>query len=232
MRVLVIDDSPFICKAVAKALEGTEHEVIDTAMNGQIGVEKYLALQPDIITLDVTMPVMDGLEAAAQIEKLETGTPIVAMTANIMSGEMEIYKSSGIPDYISKPFTSQELWRCLMKYLTPAGQSAAEKNTQFDEIDLDLEFKKVLQRHFLENNQNKYEEIIDAIKADDIKLAHRIAHTLKGNAAQLGRTSLRMAASDVERQLKGGENLATEDQLKTLKAELSDFLQELSLIYS
>ena len=185
----------------------------------------------DLIFMDVQMPVMDGLEAAARIEEMNTGTPIVAMTANIMSGEMEIYRMSGILDYISKPFTSQRLWRCLMKYLTPLNKEAEAKSGQNGEIDLDLEFKKVLRHHFWKNNQNKYNELINAIRTDDLTSAHRIAHTLKGNAAQLGRITLQMAALDVERQLKEGKNLVTEEQLGTLKSELDRFFTELSLIY-
>jgi CheY-like chemotaxis protein len=179
--------------------------------------------------MDIQMPVMDGLETASRIEKLHTGTPIIAMTANIMYGEMEIYKQSGIPDFISKPFTSQELWRCLLKYLKPVNKVEEKNKPQNTETDIDLEFKKVLQHHFWKNNQNKYNEMIKAMEAGDLELAHRIAHTLKGNAAQLGRTGLHIAAADVERQLKEGK--ATEDQLKTFEAEFYKFLEELSLIY-
>jgi HPt (histidine-containing phosphotransfer) domain-containing protein len=95
-----------------------------------------------------------------------------------------------------------------------------------------LEFKKVLQLHFWKNNQNKYNELIKAIEAGDLELAHRIAHTLKGNAAQLGKKSLNIAAADVERQLKEGKMLVTEDQLKTLETEFNKYLKELSLLYN
>jgi CheY-like chemotaxis protein len=75
--------------------------------------------QFDLIFMDMHMPVMDGLEASEAIMKLNTGIPIVAMTANIMSNETEIYKSKGMIDCVGKPFTSQELWHCLMKYFKP-----------------------------------------------------------------------------------------------------------------
>ncbi len=173
------------------------------------------------------MPVMDGLEAAPQIEKLKTGTPIVAMTANIMSGEMEHYRANGMPDFIGKPLTSQELWRCLLKYLTPVNRNNVNKNTL---TEADALYMKMLQQHFLNSNRNRYEEIVKALEVGDIKLAHRLAHSLKGNAAQLGETGLQKAASDVEGRLKHGENLVTGEQLETLKSELSIFLDKLSLI--
>jgi CheY-like chemotaxis protein len=179
----------------------------------------------DLIFMDIQMPIMDGLEAASIIAKLHTGTPIIAMTANIMSDEKELYRESGMPDYVSKPFTSQELWRCLMKYLNPAKRESAPKSMQFE---ADMDFEKTLQMLFAKNNQTKFEEIAGALESGDIKLAHRLAHTLKSNAGQLGKSSLQSIAADVERQLKGGENLVTEEQLKVLEAELRIVLDELA----
>jgi len=74
--------------------------------------------QFDLIFMDMHMPVMDGLDASAEIIKLNIGVPIIAMTANVMSDNLDIYKAAGINDYVSKPFTSQELWRCLLKYFS------------------------------------------------------------------------------------------------------------------
>jgi CheY-like chemotaxis protein len=242
--ILICEDNSMNQLVIKESLErvGLNAVIAENGLEGVNIVRKRVEEggKPfDLIFMDIQMPVMDGLAASSQIEKLQTGTPIIAMTANIMSGEMEIYRQSGIPDYISKPFTSQELWRCLLKYLTPVNQNAAlktaydhVKNTQTDDIDLDLEFKKVLQEHFWKNNQNKFNEIINAIKTGDLTLAHRIAHTLKGNAAQLGRTGLQIAATDVERHLKEGEMLVTEEQLKTLETEINKFLEELSLLYN
>ena len=66
-KVLVIDDSPFVFKAVTKALEGTEYEVVGNALDGQLGIDKYIETRADVITLDVTMPVMDGLQTAKKL---------------------------------------------------------------------------------------------------------------------------------------------------------------------
>jgi CheY-like chemotaxis protein len=213
---------------------GLKTIIADNGLEGLNIVSKRVeeGMDPfDLIFMDIQMPVMDGLETASKIEKFKTGTPIIAMTANIMYEEMEIYRQSGIPDYISKPFTSQELWRCLLKYLKPVNRIAETSKPQNTETDLDLEFKKVLQHHFWKNNQNKYNEMIKAMEAGDLELAHRIAHTLKGNAAQLGRTGLHIAAADVERGLKEGKILVTKDQLKTLETEFYKYLEELSLFY-
>jgi signal transduction histidine kinase/DNA-binding response OmpR family regulator len=224
------------------------------AGNGKIGVEMVQnriekgEKKFDLIFMDMHMPVMDGLEASEKIIELNAGIPIVAMTANIMSDDREIYKKSGMNDCVGKPFTSQELWRCLMKYLTPVNtenkntpekKSGSETGFQLNSAsqlnadslyEAEMEFQKSLQKLFAKNNQKKFDEIVKAIEADDITLAHRLVHTLKGNAAQIGKTLLRKAAADVEQLLKDGKNLVTEEHLKLLETELTVALKELNLL--
>jgi CheY-like chemotaxis protein len=181
----------------------------------------------DLIFMDMHMPVMDGLEAASIINKFKTGTPIIAMTANIMSTDRELYKMNGMPDYVGKPFTSQILWQCLMKYLTPVKKENGRRQENIW-TEEDMELQKAAQLNFVKYNQDNFSEIENAIKTNDIKLAHRLAHTLKGNAGQIGKSSLQSAAIDVEQALKDGSNLVTREQLKLLETELQMALDELS----
>jgi signal transduction histidine kinase/DNA-binding response OmpR family regulator len=178
----------------------------------------------DLIFIDIQMPVMDGLEAASKIINMGIKTPLVAMTANIMSSELELYKRNGMSDFLGKPFTSQELWKCLMKYLPVTNFSVVEKKEQ---NDLDEEFKNYLKAHFVKNNQTKFAEFKKALE-EDIQLAHRIAHTLKGNAGQIGEKRLQEAAKTVEKTLKGGENLLSEEQINTMETELKAVLERLA----
>jgi len=173
---------------------------------------------------------MDGLEASAKIFELNTGVPIVAMTANIMSNDREIYRMSGMSDCVGKPFTSQELWRCLMKYFTPISGGTAIKKADHRHnttVESDAEFQKSLQRMFLGNNRQKFEEIKNSLEANDIKLAHRLVHTLKSNSGQIGMSLLQKAASNVEHSLKGGKNAASAEQLSILEDELNSALSQL-----
>jgi len=167
------------------------------------------------------MPVMDGLEAAAKIIDLNTGIPIVAMTANVMSDDMDVYSKSGMTDCVGKPFTSQELWHCLMKYFKPINWQAIDETLQTQEENA-LWQKLVI--NFVKDNQSRFGEITEAIDAGEVQLAHRLAHTLKGNAGQLGETRLQKAAGDVEQQLKNGEKLVTQQQMTVLKTELDKVL--------
>ena len=123
-EVLVCEDNEMNQLVVAEHLERVGLKTV-IAKNGQIGVNlikerKESQAKPfNLILMDIHMPVMDGLDAADKILALNTGTPIVAMTANIMTNDKDIYRQRGMKDCVGKPFTSKELWACLLKYLEP-----------------------------------------------------------------------------------------------------------------
>ena len=122
--VLVCDDNMMNQLVICEHLEQVGLKTI-IAENGKIGVDMvYERMQKgeprfDLIFMDMFMPVMDGIEAASKILELDAANPVIAMTANIMASDLENYKKHGMLDYLGKPFTSQELWRILLKYLTP-----------------------------------------------------------------------------------------------------------------
>ena len=108
-KILVIDDSPFIFKAVKKALEPHGFEVIDNASNGQIGLEMYHKYMPDVVTLDVTMPVMDGIEAAKALFAKYPDVKIILMSAMGDDVLINQAKEIGIKHFVTKPFKAEEL---------------------------------------------------------------------------------------------------------------------------
>jgi len=196
----------------------------DVAENGLIGIEMVKNRMNkgeklyDLIFMDMHMPVMDGLEAAVEIVKMGVKIPIVALTANIMVDDLDMYKTHGIVDCVSKPFTSQELWRCLLKHLTPVNKVGAQTESDTDQESLE--------KYFVQTNVNKYDEICKCMEAGDIKQAHRLVYALKGNAGQVGKNRLQSAAAAVEHQLADGTNSVTPEQMTALKNELDSALTE------
>jgi two-component system cell cycle response regulator DivK len=93
---------------------------VTTAKNGAAAVAKAIAELPDLILMDIQIPVMDGLQAAAQIRKEPTTQviPILAATAKTMSGDKEKCLAAGCNDYIAKPFTHRQLQVAIEKLLT------------------------------------------------------------------------------------------------------------------
>ncbi len=228
-EVLVCEDNRMNQMVISEHLERVGIKPV-IAENGKVAVDMVSdrvqkgAKLFDLILMDIQMPVMDGLEAASKIIQLHTGTPIVAVTANVMSNDREIYKSHGMPDCISKPFTTLELWQCLAKYL---GSTSLEVKKLRKKDKDDDKLQKRLRLTFVKDNQEKFKEIRDAIDNNDIKLANRLAHTLKGNAGLIGESFLQKAAADVESLLKDGKNLVTDSIMSKLEHELNQVLKEL-----
>jgi HPt (histidine-containing phosphotransfer) domain-containing protein len=142
-----------------------------------------------------------------------------------MTGDIDQYKKLGMNDHVGKPFTSQELWNCLLKYFTPVGfQSMGVVDNKEDDT-----LQKQLKVDFLKENQAKYEEIKNAIDIGEITLAHRLAHTLKSSAALVGRSELQKIAASIEASLKDGKNPVTEAQMDTLHFELRAALDMMAI---
>lgn len=108
-KLLVIDDSPFVCKAITKALEGTDYEVVGNALNGRMGIDYYMELKPDVITLDVTMPIMDGIETATKLHEINPNVKIIMLSAMGDETLVSQAKDIGVKYFLTKPFKPEML---------------------------------------------------------------------------------------------------------------------------
>lgn len=108
-KVMAVDDSPITRKMIRKALEPEGFEIIGEAGNGKEAVELYAKVQPDIITMDVTMPIMDGLDAALAIKQVNPSQKIIMLSAMSDNDILADAKSRGIDDFCSKPFKPEEI---------------------------------------------------------------------------------------------------------------------------
>lgn len=114
-RILIVDDSPIIHNLLRKTLESHGYEVCGDARNGKEGVELYKSLLPDLVFMDITMPIMDGLEAARGIKADHPDANIIMLSA---MGDEEIVsqaKALGIDIFLKKPFDDYKIISALSK---------------------------------------------------------------------------------------------------------------------
>ena len=110
IRVLVVDDSYFMRQAIVKLLTTSDIEVIDTAKNGKEAIEKVLALKPDIVTMDIEMPVMNGIEALSEIMKVYPVPVLMISTMTTEGADATIEALSiGAVDFVAKRFAFTEM---------------------------------------------------------------------------------------------------------------------------
>jgi two-component system, chemotaxis family, chemotaxis protein CheY len=109
IKVLVVDDSPIIFKIIKRSLEPQGFELVGHADNGKIGLEMVDQFKPDIITLDVTMPIMDGLEMAENLFQSKSEATVILMSA--MGDDDLIVKAQkfGVKHFLTKPVNGEEL---------------------------------------------------------------------------------------------------------------------------
>jgi CheY-like chemotaxis protein len=122
-RVLIVEDVEFNRDLLVQLLE-EDYEII-TANDGGASLELAARERPDLILMDLSLPVMDGLEATKRIKADETlkSIPIIAVTAHAMQGDREEALAAGCDDYLSKPIDEDLLFEKLAHYLKDAAAS-------------------------------------------------------------------------------------------------------------
>jgi two-component system, chemotaxis family, chemotaxis protein CheY len=102
--VLIVDDAKFMRKTLIKMLESSEHCVVGEAENGLQAIEKYQELKPDIVTMDITMPEMNGIEAVKKILSTDSNAKVIMCSAMGQQKMVVDAIEAGAKDYIVKPF--------------------------------------------------------------------------------------------------------------------------------
>jgi two-component system, chemotaxis family, chemotaxis protein CheY len=116
-RVLVVDDAAFMRKVVSDALTSGGHVVVGEAGNGSEAVQRYQELSPELVTLDITMPEKDGLEALGEIISIDPGARVLMCSA--LGQESKVIESiqKGAKDFVVKPFQPAQLLEAVGKAL-------------------------------------------------------------------------------------------------------------------
>lgn len=105
-RVLIVDDSKTSRKFLRSMIEEGDNEIVGEAVNGQEGIDKYKELKPDVVTMDITMPVMDGINALEKILEFDADAKIIIVTAAGQKSNVVEALKKGAADFVQKPFES------------------------------------------------------------------------------------------------------------------------------
>lgn len=119
-KILIVDDSKTSRKFLRNMLEDAGHEIVSEAVNGVEGVEKFRLYKPDVVTMDITMPVMDvmdGIEAVREIIEIDPGAKVIMVTAAGQKTNMVEALKRGAADFIQKPFDSAVIINTIEKVL-------------------------------------------------------------------------------------------------------------------
>jgi DNA-binding response OmpR family regulator len=142
--ILVVDDEPRYVRLVEVNLT-TEGYTVETAGNGQQAVESVAARQPDLVLLDVMMPIMDGFTACERIREFST-LPIIILTAKGEERDRVRGLDAGADDYIVKPFSAQELLARVRAVLRRAERQTSGDFHQpvFKHYDLEIDLPRAM----------------------------------------------------------------------------------------
>jgi CheY-like chemotaxis protein len=213
-RVLLVEDNEFN-RTVA---EDTLHDAVpglsvESAVNGEVAVQKVRDGDFDLVLMDIQMPVMDGLQATAAIRALpapKSRIPIIAMTANVLQEDVQRYLARGMNGHVSKPFQTEELLLKMSTVLKEDLVAKAASDTPLapttppapalpllPETVTDMTFLRgftggkndKVQKYvgmFLENGPRLVQQIEDALAAKDFAALKIAAHSLKPQLSYMG----------------------------------------------
>ena len=120
--VLVVDDIAFVRKTLTKILTDAQYQVVGEAADGNEAVNMFAKLRPDVVTMDVVMPQLSGIEATRKILRIDKNAKVVMISAMGQENLIMEAINVGVKDYILKPFVAEDILRTLERAL--AGEQA------------------------------------------------------------------------------------------------------------
>ncbi|NMA02430.1 MAG: response regulator [Clostridia bacterium] len=117
-RILIVDDAAFMRMMIKDILTKNGFEVVGEAENGQVAIEKYKELKPDLVTMDITMPEMDGIQAVKKIREIDSSARIIMCSAMGQQAMVIDAIQAGAKDFIVKPFQPDRVIEAVRKALS------------------------------------------------------------------------------------------------------------------
>jgi signal transduction histidine kinase/CheY-like chemotaxis protein/HPt (histidine-containing phosphotransfer) domain-containing protein len=242
--ILVVEDNP-VNREVAVGMLENLGCTIDTADNGWLAIEAMNTRVYDAVLMDCQMPVMDGLTATGEIRRREQTSgaarvPVIALTANAMEGDRERCLAAGMDDFLSKPFTQQQLATLLRRWLALRALPESERRdlSRVPLIDAGVlrNIAALAKPALLNSMIDLYlQHSAGLIRAIEISAANMQAealsqavHTLKSSTSNLGGTRLAMAAKECETLVRAGEITQSGPIVLRIRKEYQEFCAALS----
>jgi two-component system sensor histidine kinase/response regulator len=219
-RVLLVEDNP-VNREVALGMLETLGCRADAAENGWQAIEAMNSRLYDAVLMDCQMPVMDGLSATAEVRRREAGAghvrvPIIALTANAMDGDRERCLAAGMDDFLSKPFTQQQLATLLQRWLAlrtlPEQERREGQRPPLIDVGVLRNIAALGRPGLLDSLIDLYLQhsplLIAAVESaaagmQQASLSEAV-HTLKSSTANLGGVRLALAAKECESLVRDG----------------------------
>jgi len=242
-KILLVEDNEINQEVAVELLENNGFWV-SVAEDGEKAVQMVSEYSFDAVLMDLQMPVMDGYAATKEIRKRETEEkrlPVIAMTADAVSGVKEDVMEAGMDDYVTKPIDHEKLFLALIKWIHPGerkkyvqaefGKSDKAEQTFSKLADIDIvtgiariggsqaSYKKLLKK-FHKNNLNTIVKVKEALDNNDIDLAKRLVHTLKGVSGTIGADKIYNHAKNLETAIKKQDGNLYPEMLENLRESL------------
>ncbi len=242
--ILLVEDNQMNQELAIEILKEARIRV-DVAGDGKEALRKIAQNSYDGVLMDCQMPIMDGFEATRLIRQniKNDSLPILAMTANAMTGDKEKCLESGMNDHIPKPIDVSQLFLAMAQWIKPKHPTQISQINKTSENMLEisgLDIKNALARvagnekllrkqlfSFTQTKFNTTTHIKNAIKNNDKISATREAHTLKGLSGSIGATLLQELSLKLENRLKNDEVEHLNDDLDVLEVELANLIERI-----
>jgi CheY-like chemotaxis protein len=197
--VLLAEDNPVNQKVAVRQLAKLGIAA-DAVADGVEAVEAVSRGDYDLLLMDVQMPVMDGFAATRELRKRGSRVPIVALTANALTGDHERCLEAGMDDYLSKPILEPELIRVLGRFLPvapPEGKALDERIlARLREVGAD--FLAEIATVYLGDAPQRLAAIRAAVAASDPKAVATAAHAFKSGSGNVGAMALHALCEELE----------------------------------
>lgn len=113
MKVLIVDDSSFLRKKLCGLVESLGKTVVAEAVDGHDAIEKYKELKPDLVTMDMEMPIMNGVDASIAILQLDPKAKIVMITSSVDKKALLVCEKMGVKKVMQKPVNEEEFKKAI-----------------------------------------------------------------------------------------------------------------------